>query len=367
MKRWLSSPLIVDWLHDRNNNFDALRLIGAVLVIFAHEFAITGHPTPLPPFYKSHYGVIGVDIFFIISGFLITQSYVRSSKPLRFLWARLLRIFPALIVVTLLLALIIGPILSNMPILKYYAHPWTLSYIVGAISLYGVTIYTVLPGLFMTNPIVQANGPLWTLAYEWTFYLIILFLGLTKILIKKSIVLVLLMPVLVVNHLNIFPENTSSNLLNLLHFLPIFLSYFGIGSLAFLYRKYVPMKLEVFTLAVVILIVCSFTGVMVDSIFVFVLGYCVLYVGLCPYVKLSMLTRTGDYSYGLYIWGWPVQQTVMFLLGINTSVWIQLILSLCVALIFAILSWHFIEKRILKLKNYYITLKPITDSTHKEV
>ena len=142
------ATMLGQWSEGRNNNLDALRLIGAVLVIFAHSFAIHGLPDVMPPFYKRHYGLLGVDIFFIISGcgFLITQSYLRSRNPIRFIWARFLRIFPALVAVTLFLTFILGPFLTTLYLKEYLTHPWTRTYLVGVLSLYGVTKYTVLPG-----------------------------------------------------------------------------------------------------------------------------------------------------------------------------------------------------------------------------
>lgn len=341
--------MLGQWAENRNNNLDALRFIGAVLVIFAHSFAINGLPDVMPPFYTGHYGLIGVDIFFIISGFLITQSYLRSQNPVRFVWARFLRIFPALIVVSLFLVLILGPVLTTLPLNEYFKHTWTLSYFFSAISLYGVTIYpTVLPGVFSSNPILQINGPLWTLQYEWSFYIVVLLLGMSSLLHRRGFITGIFVISLVLTYLNI--GNYSNVYWTLLHFLPVFFMYFLFGVLAYLYRDHIFMSLGAFVLVVIVLVIGSLKAGFADYLFVFLLGYLVFFIGFSPDIRLSWLTKYGDFSYGLYIYGWPVQQTVFYLLGHKISVWLQIGISLIIALLFAMFSWHIVEKRMLKLK-----------------
>ncbi|HAA04272.1 MAG TPA: hypothetical protein DCE18_12935 [Syntrophobacteraceae bacterium] len=318
-------PMLGQWAEGYDNNLDALRLVGAVLVIFAHSFPIARSPDNiLPPFYKSHYGLIGVDIFFIISGFLITKSYLRSNNPGRFVWSRFLRIFPALVFVTLTLVFVLGPILTTLPTNEYFKHPWTFSYLRGALSLYEVTRYTVLPGVFMDNFFIQVNGPLWTLQYEWTFYMIILLLGLTNLLRRKGLIIALFLTSLVLTLLNV--GDTADTLYwTPVKYLPAFFMYFSFGMLAYLYRDSIPMTLGAFLFVVAMLAVGSLKGGFSDSVFVFFLGYLVLFVGFSPKIRLRWLTKSGDYSYGLYIWGWPVQQSVShFMGGGGASVWLQL-------------------------------------------
>jgi len=338
-----SVSMLGQWAVGRSNNLDALRLIGAIMVIFAHSFAINGLPDVLPPFYKGHYGLLGVGIFFIISGFLITQSYLRSESRVRFVWARFLRIFPALIAVTLFLALILGPLLTTLNKYEYFTHPWTRTYVIGAISLYGVTSYTVLPGVFMSNPIVQVNGPLWTLEYEWSFYLVILLLGMTKLLQRKGVMASLFVFSFVLTYLNI--GGSASTFKTLIHFLPVFFMYFMFGGLAYLYRNQIPMSWGALLFVALMLGIGSLKGGFNDTVFVFFLGYLVLFVGFSPSVRLSWLTKYGDFSYGLYIWGWPVQQTVFYFLNKSVNVWVQFFISLVIALVFAIFSWYFVEKK----------------------
>src|ERR1700749_4903885 len=105
----------------RHNNFDALRLVAAIFVIFSHSFLIaegtqnnewlillTGNQSIL--------GLTGVFVFFAISGFLVTQSFEQSPNPRHFLAKRALRIFPGLFVATWVSAWVLGPLVSTLPL-----------------------------------------------------------------------------------------------------------------------------------------------------------------------------------------------------------------------------------------------------------
>jgi peptidoglycan/LPS O-acetylase OafA/YrhL len=350
LRRLGAGPTLAQWLGGRDNNLNLLRLTAALLVIFDHQFAMVGGESPPVPFYSGSYGTLGVDIFFVISGFLVTMSYVRSENAVIFLWSRFLRIFPALIVVTCVLVFLWGPLLTTLKIGEYFRHPWTLSYLRGALSLYEVTRYTVLPGVIMDNPIVQVNGALWTLQYEWSFYVLILILGLSNLLQGKIIVLLLFIISMIVTR---FAPPTMPNIYwtPSFYFAPFFL-YFGFGALAYLYRNLLPMTNQLFAAALITLIASSFVGELDDTLLVFPLGYLVLFLGLNPMIRLSSFTRSGDYSYGLYIWAFPVQQTIVHFLGVGTNVWLQLAASLTAVSLMAIASWHLIEKRSLKLKQF---------------
>lgn len=350
-RRFGASPTLGEWAGGRDNNLNLLRLIAALLVIFAHQFSVVGRPTPIVPFYQSSYGTLGVNIFFIISGFLITMSYLRSRNPAIFLWSRFFRIFPALIVVTLVLVFLWGPWLTTLKIGEYFRQPWTFSYLRGALSLYQVTTYTVLPGVIMDNPIVQVNGPLWTLQYEWSFYIVIMLLGIFNSLQGRVVLPLLFLANLIVTRY--FGPDTMPNLYwpTLAYIAPFFL-YFGLGAMAYLYRGLLPMTNLLFVAAMMALAAASFMGGLDDSLVALPLGYVVLFLGLNPNIRLSSLTLPGDYSYGMYIWAFPVQQTVVHFLGTETNMWLQFAISLTVIFLIAAASWHLIEKRSLKLKRF---------------
>jgi len=132
-------------------------------------------------------GRFGVLIFFVISGFLIAMSWEKKKNVVDFALARVLRIYPAVIVVVLLSVIILGPLLTTKSICEYFNNNLTKLYIQD-ITLF--RMYYYLPGVFEFNPTSSINGSLWTLPYEFTCYIFLGFLGLIKALIKKKIMLI---------------------------------------------------------------------------------------------------------------------------------------------------------------------------------
>ena len=151
----------------KNNNFDLLRLFGAALVVYGHSYPLTG--AAAPGFAANPVGTIGVKIFFVVSGYLVAQSWVRDSHLVRFAVRRGLRIFPALTVVVLVSVFFLGPVFTSLPLDEYFPHPLTSAYLRN-IVLY---ISYALPGVFEHNTYPAAvNGSLWSLPAEFAMYLL---------------------------------------------------------------------------------------------------------------------------------------------------------------------------------------------------
>src|SRR5262245_25227928 len=111
-------------MHSRENNFDALRFWAALVVLWSHAFPIAHGSEQHEPLYalsggQSTLGAVAVSLFFVISGYLITRSFERSASAWDFVRARLLRIMPALLVVLLLTAFVLGPVLSGWSLAEY--------------------------------------------------------------------------------------------------------------------------------------------------------------------------------------------------------------------------------------------------------
>lgn len=347
----LDNSLLGNFTNVRKYNLDTLRLIAAFLVIYSHSFTFVGRGEPGPPFYQNTYGGFGITIFLIISGFLITQSYLRSNSPLRYLWGRIIRIFPTLIFIVLLTVFVLGPLLTSLSKGVYFSSGQTYSYLL-TLTLYGVRY--ALPGVFADNPFPNAvNGSLWILEYQFSFYLAVLFLGMTRLLQKRQIMLGLFVVSLVLNYFNI-SISTNIYTIYIFYFVQLF-TYFSFGMVAYLYRDHIPLRAGFFFLAVAMLIIASFRNGFSDILFVFMLGYIVLYIGYSPKVNISWPARFGDFSYGIYIFAFPVQQTVVYLFDGQMSAWSNFLISGVITYILAVLSWVFIEKRVLKHKNVPFT------------
>ena len=155
---------------DRKNNFNLIRLLAAFGVLFFHVYPLTGlEHDPLSFTRWLNFGGLSVRIFFIVSGFLLTDSLLRNADIVSFIVARGLRIWPALIGATVFSVFIMGPLVSTDS--AYWKHPATYSYLWSA-SVFETR--SLLPGVFGSNPVPVVNGSLWTLPYEVFWYGVLL-------------------------------------------------------------------------------------------------------------------------------------------------------------------------------------------------
>ena len=338
------------------NNFNLIRLLAALLVIFSHSFPLTGAPEPHPFFMSTDsYGGLAVYVFLIISGFLVTHSWLRSSNALIYLRSRCLRIFPALLVVILLTILVLGPAFTTLPLPQYFHLPHTWGYL-RAMLLFNKQVD--LPGVFTHNPYSPSvNGSLWTLFYEFVYYLMICVLGLIGLMKRRwvSLLLFALAYLLVARLLMIERVPHAAAIFNHLllhsHHLLIFFLYFGIGMLCRVYQDYIPLKGR-YALLGLLAICCTLVfGPMTHLLLVFPVAYLTLYFGLHPLLRLPDYARyTGDLSYGIYICAWPIQQLLIALSHNRMQHLENFLLATALTLLCAYVSWHLIEARALKLK-----------------
>lgn len=165
------APRLSDF-RGRDNNFNLIRMLAALLVIEAHACAVTHRADFLRPFFGLGGGDLGVDIFFVLSGYLIAKSWTGKSWQ-EFAWARIMRIYPALWVSTILSIVLIGLFFSDP---GFFARPSTLSYVWhNATMLPHFSAQTDLPGAFGTGH--DFNISLWTLPYELQMYLTLAIVG----------------------------------------------------------------------------------------------------------------------------------------------------------------------------------------------
>src|ERR1700728_122809 len=171
----------------RDNNFDALRLLAAATVICSHSFLIADGNENSEPLIvlsgrQSILGLAGVFVFFAISGFLVTQSFVETRSPWRYLLKRCLRIFPGFFVALVLAGFVLAPMVTTLPLHQYFLSPAPYRYVFWNM-LFDLRQHE-LPGvMFVDNPVgLEVNGSLWTLGYEFQMYLMVLALGLLGLL-----------------------------------------------------------------------------------------------------------------------------------------------------------------------------------------
>jgi peptidoglycan/LPS O-acetylase OafA/YrhL len=346
--------------NNSENNFDFLRLFAAILVIIGHAYPLSDRGTydfitlaTAGIFSTAHHAVC---IFFSISGYLICQSVQNSSSYSSYLWKRSLRIFPGLFVAIFLTVIVLGPLVTQLSLADYFQHHETLSYF-KMLKMY--PFYTdSLPSVFQENPVKNINGSLWTLAYEFTMYLVLLILHITKILSKRSIVLVLFVLGLFLEYYITITNRFSTIILPILHLnftdLLDFGLFFFTGTLIKLYRDKIPFNIIFFMIAIIIWfglgLVHVTSPISIKIISYIALPYIVFYLGFQKGF-LNSFGRYGDFSYGFYIYAFPVQQLIVYYLGKNSSIFVLIMLTIICVIPLSYCSWHVVEKKFLKLKN----------------
>lgn len=337
-----------DLIDGKKNNFDFIRFLAASLVIFSHAFPLTGHQDPLEILSKgqSNLGHLSVIVFFVISGYFITQSFHYSSSIIQYIKARLLRIFPGLIGVVILSTFVMGPLVTSYSFKEYITNRETYRYL-EAIFLY--PMQWNLPGVFENNIYPSSvNGALWSIPFEFMFYILVAVLGVTFLLNKKIATIIFSMLIFIV-FIDYWPFSQT-------HFWGLelktifeLLLYFVAGMLFFYFKERIPYSGFLAMISIVCIYLSIYTGGL-KEVFVFFGTYLIFYIGYGTNLKSWKFYKYGDFSYGIYIYGFPVQQLVTYFHGGEMNPFLNFIISFPIALILAISSWHLIEKRAIDLK-----------------
>lgn len=327
------------------NNFDFLRLLFAAFVVITHSYALSGSQEEdwLAQLTNGQicFSFIGVRGFFIISGFLIYQSLQRSASLEDYFWKRILRLFPALFVV-LLLTTLLGYFVYHNETISYWKNEAVWTYLPNNITLfhlqYGIS------GIFDTNPFpYQINASLWTIPFEFKFYILLAILFFNKnkkwnrILLGIGSIFLMIVNVLYGHRLG-----KTGLYVDLGPF------FFGGAFLASLNFNKTIKHIDTYMLSgFLLLVLFTYSGYF--NWVKFLLVPLILYIGICSTAFISSTgKRIGDLSYGIYIYSFPVQQTLMYFFHLN---YLELMLySFLITVIFAYSSWHLIEKKALSMK-----------------
>jgi len=341
-------------LRNHTNNFDGLRLIAACMVLVYHSY---------PLLYRDYYhdwlfnltgcsssGSICLDVFFIISGYLITQSFIRQPNCIQFFRSRILRIYPALIAALLIGVFIIGVIFTTLSLSQYFSNYYTWRYF-GGLSLYKVQFF--LPQVFAEayHHNHAINGSIWSLSYEWTMYVMLFLMGTIGLLQPKKIFLALhLIVIATAIYFDTHPQLTTQIYLGIrTSFIAHLYGLFMGGALLYIYRDKIKINNWIALITLLIWALSFHTNccAVISNI---ALPILIVWIAFAPFKLLKLITATGDYSYGIYIFGFPVQQIIIHLFHGLLNIYLFQFLSLAISLGIAILSYHFIEKQALKWK-----------------
>lgn len=338
----------------RDNNFNLIRIVAATLVLVSHSFVLTsGDPAtePLHHIMNSSLGLIAVDAFFFTSGFLVAHSLISRRQIGAFLLARVLRVYPALMVSILATVVVLGTLFSELEPATFFSHPETLQYLIRNSFLLSGAMYQ-LPGVFVHLPYPDVvNGSLWTLPWEVRFYLLLAFVGFvislmhrfTKLDLHRVCLTLTAAAAIGIHVVNIFDPFMAADYSRIL-------VLFFMGSAVQAWRHLLPISGTVSVVLLVLLAgVLALSSRAFSLLYCLVLPYIVLWLAYRPGGFVRRYNRLGDYSYGLYIYAFPVQQTMIYLFP-DLHQFQLAILAYVATLMLAVPSWHLLERRFLALK-----------------
>ncbi len=335
---------------DRNNNFGFLRMLFAALVIVSHSPELVdgnrSREILTRLFGTMSFGEVAVDGFFLISGYLVTRSYIGGESTLAYLARRVLRIVPGYAVSFLVCAFLIAPFVGGAAVL-------TMRGAARALSQMPTLSPPVVPGVFAGMHYPMLNGAMWTIAYEFRCYLAVPLLGLAGMLGGRgrwglagavSALLVLnatgAMQVVHIDNEYLWGRAADSTR---------FAAVFGIGALYYMFRERVKLTVPRAMAAAILLTGLMFIPYLAEAAFAILGGYLIMWFALrVPVLPLSRFDNTTDISYGLYLYGWPVQTLIIwFYRGIDP--WLLCGVSLSLASLLGHLSWTCVERPCLRL------------------
>ncbi|MGE4528557.1 MAG: acyltransferase family protein [Rhodospirillaceae bacterium] len=337
-------------------NFNLLRILAALAVLVTHCFVLATGDAMAEPMRRDigmTMGSMAVDVFFITSGFLVTASLLTRRCTVEFLTARVLRIYPALLVMLVLTVGVMGAAFTSWPLGEYFASPVTRAYLTKCGTLLGGVTY-FLPGVFEATPYPRAvNGSLWTMPYEIKMYLIlaVLWLAMKPLKARRGVVFqgAIVASVAVagaVLFVNAHVRHVDSM------FTRLFFMFFS-GAAAFVLRQRIALSGRAACAMAACLPMAYLAGAEVfAAVYICALAYLVLACAYLPAGFLRNYNRLGDYSYGVYIYAFPIQQAICALFP-GISVGGLLASSTLAVFACAVASWHLVEKRALALKGRF--------------
>jgi peptidoglycan/LPS O-acetylase OafA/YrhL len=341
-----------DYAVGRDNNFTLLRFSAAMTVLFAHSVAVLGLPPEREFFFKRlgfSLGEMGLDMLFVTSGFLVTASLLGRQNLIAYLWARILRVYPGMWVMLVLTVFVLAPALTTLPRGDYYTSPLTWEYFRKCATLIGGVRYS-LPGVFDAVPLKgEFNGSLWTMPVEVRMYLYlaaiwVAFAVMPAARIKAMrFVLPISAGALLAIVLSARLIGGAANGANIRVFMFLY------GSSLYMWRDRIPVSPRLLIGILAALALASFDKTIFFIVYVISLAPLVLHLVYVPGGRIRTFNDWGDYSYGVYIYAFPVQQTLALLFP-AMSLAAMMASSAVVSVAIAILSWKLIEERALGLK-----------------
>jgi peptidoglycan/LPS O-acetylase OafA/YrhL len=320
--------------------FDYLRLALAISIFSLHSITLTSHVWDGP--FRALAACL-LPMFFALSGFLVSASLARTANLATFLAYRAIRIIPALAVEVFISALLLGPFVTELPLKEYFSDPKFRVYF---LNIFGIIHYN-LPGVFPHNPLPEVvNGPLWTVPYELECYIALSLLAVFGLLRSRALLFLLIVAGTLAATdwlVRTCPPDCYYRPLG-----KTLVLCFLAGVLFYQCREWIRLNSQIFLACVGLALVFLSIGPLLNFA-ILPLTYTTVYLGLLNPPKRSFLLR-GDYSYGIYLFGYPMQQLcISFAPDVRNSL-LNFACAFPLALACAWASWNFVEGPILRRK-----------------
>lgn len=328
---------------NNKNCFDFLRFFFALDILLAHLWELSENKNLL---FLSNYtnSAIGVQGFFVISGFLVAKSYTNTPSIKQYFIKRAKRILPAYFFIIIFSTVVLS-LFSTYSFSDYFSDSSTYKYF-GWNIIFLNFVHPCLPGLFSNNLLCAVNGSLWTLKVEEGFYVIlpIIFYLIRKF--KKPTLILILLYISSLIYWYVMQVYFNKPLLA--KQLPGYISYFSVGIFIFLnYDAFIKNKLKIAIVSILIILISNYYYFDINFLYPLAYGTFVI---LAAYTLsfLNNFGKYGDFTYGLYIFHFPIIQLFRnYNLFEKYNSYLMAVLVLLITFIFAVFSWFFIEKKFL--------------------
>lgn len=308
-------------------------------------YALVGLPEPTL-FGLQSMGTVGVMLFFSISGYLVTQSWLRDPNLRRFTQRRLLRVWPGYAMVILLTTTLLAPFFTGSDASTWFFSKPFWNYLSNLFLLrppYHVEVFT-------SHPFSALNGSLWSIPLEaWCYVgLVVAFMGCGRWIDKLGITA---MAILLAAYM--FGYGGYSALLKekappILFVVTMLSTFFLAGSLLALWPSLLHKRMVIPSLSLIGVVTAAAGENLVCLLST--LPWVAIRIGTASWPIIRNLGYRGDYSYGVYLYAWPMQQLSVAYLGTQVEIWKHLLLAGLLTSVCAVLSWHCVEKRALRFK-----------------
>lgn len=334
------SKLLSNRINGMNYNACMLRFVAAMMVIISHAFALTTEGDDWIMAITNGQMTMGgfaVSIFFAFSGFYVTRSLKKyEGGMISFMWARVKRLLPSLVLVICVLTFIVGPLMTDMSVGAYFTNLGTYKFLANAVF---IPVHE-LPGVFADNQVLHTvNGALWTLPVEILCYISLVIVWKLKLLEKKRGLALAILVALGMAAIAFVADRTGIELLAAM-ISPIVCFY--MGALMYLYADVLTMDWYKIIVGVVVIIINTLCGTLgyIACIALPLTIIMLIYMGDYMPKKVKLL---GDISYEMYLVGFPIQQAIIAFNGGTMNPYMNMAIALPVDIIVGFIVYKIIH------------------------